>query len=386
MNTRINDRFQTAAEFQDALLNGEQKYTSSISKGNEYYLSGNYHDALTHFEVACELINTNDDLNGKINRCKLLITEEKEQERAERRFQSLRAQTNELFDKKEYEQALSGYKQLLTLRPGDSYYSGQIRICKEKIEKQLCYNQAIEQGNEKLKKEYYEEAILNYQKALQYIENDAYSTKQLQICKEKLYNQAIKQGDTQFKKKDYNNALFYYKQALQYKENDSIVLSKITECKEILDGTKLLPTNEVKPPKNEPVQDLTENAEKKTSKKILRLILFFIIGVVAMVVILFTIGLLSDANTEQKAEKLNSLRIDASIAFDQKEWNKAYRLYIDIMQLDPDDDTGYDNFLHIGILLMESVGACDGNVKDLLTKAKFLKNTSEVNDLLKKCN
>ena len=330
MNIKINERFQKAEEFIDALLNGESRYISAMRKGNEYYTTGNYQDALTHFEAAYQLINTNDDLNTKINRCKLKIVEQADQEKEKERFQTLLTQTAVLFDQKEYKQAVSGYKQLLTIRPGDSFYIEQIRKCEERI-------------------------------------------------KENLYNQAISEGDTLFEKKNYEVAILSYKQALQYKKDDSDALSKITACKENLDSTKILTIKQ-------PESESQKKSSQTSSNKRLRLVLFSIIGFVAVVLIGFAINFLSNSNTEQKAEKLIKLRIDANQAFEEKKWNKAYNLYRDIKKLDPDDETGYNSFLYIGTCLMGSVGACDGNVKDLLTKAKNLKNTSEVNDLLKKCN
>ena len=418
MNIKINERFQTAEEFQDALLNGEQKYTSAILQGNDYYASGNYLDAITHFKAAYQLINTNDELNKKIERCELKISEEKEEEA----FQNLLTQITVQFDKKEYEQALSGYKKLLTYRPGDTHIAEQIRICQEQIneksfnqaindgnaqfeknnyegaitlykvalqykendahcleqiricEKMLKYDQAINEGDAHLNKKKYEDAIKSYKQALQYKENDIYCSEQIRICEERinelLYAKEIKEGNAHFKKKRYDKALLSYKNALHYKENDIDASSKITECKEKLAETKLLTSRGSIP--------IT------SSKKRLRLILFSILGIVVVgVVILFVIAI-RNYGLEQE-EHLMILKIEANDAFADKEWNKAYNLYMEIKKLDPDDETGYDKFLHIGTLLMESVGACDGNVKDLLKKAQNLKNTSKVNELLKKC-
>ena len=87
MSIKSSERFQTAADFEDALLNGEKQYTNAVRQGMAHYESGNYQDALLHFEAACKWINTDDDLNQKINRCKLNIAEREKLEETEPLFQ-----------------------------------------------------------------------------------------------------------------------------------------------------------------------------------------------------------------------------------------------------------------------------------------------------------
>ena len=433
MNIRINERFQTAAEFYDVLLNGEQQYTNAIRRGNEYYASGNYHDALTHFEAAFQLINTNDALNAKINRCRLKITEEEEIEKDRQKIQTLLANTAAWFDIKEYEQALSGYQQLLTFKPGDSDITEKIRICQE----QINYRHAIKKGDAHFKNENFRYAIKSYQQALQFIENDAYCIEQIKICKANLdetiklptgENGPVTQGDKPksdssdnrlrvillsifsivavalivffirnnipektepewiaqyerllstandiYKTENYRLALSEYNQALQLIPPDAKNASRLTSDlnAKINDCEQKISEQEKKAEKEkndlaERERQERERQEKERQDKLEKE--------------------KEQAKREaEAAQKLKTLKRDANIAFDAKNWSRAYTLYQEIKSLDPDDYTGYNNFLKTGKELMAIVG-CDGNVKDLLTKARNLRNTGEVNDLLKKCN
>ena len=90
-------------------------------------------------------------------------------------------------------------------------------------------------------------------------------------------------------------------------------------------------------------------------------------------------------DARQAAQRLQTLKRDAKTAFDAKNWNRAYTLYQDIKKLDANDHTGYNNFLNLATEIMSLIG-CDETVKAHLTKAKNLRNTNEVNDLLKRCN
>jgi len=437
-----------AAEFHDVLLNGEQQYTNAIRQGNEYYASSNYHDALTHFEAAFRLINTNDALNAKINRCKVKIMEEEEIDK----IQTLLTNTTVLFNKKEYEQALSGYQKLLTFRPGDSTFTEQIHICHERIK----YKQAIKEGDAHFKKESFRDAIKSYQQALLYIESDAYCMEQIKICKKNLENtiklptddnDPVKPEDKprwewnprlrmylrvypedklgtsnnrirvillsligivavaligffiwnnipektepewiaqyelhlftandNYKTENYRSALSEYNQALQLipadaknaSELTSALNSKINDCAQKISEQDKKAEKE-KNDQAERDRQAREKQEKERQDQLEK-------------------EKQEQAKREAEvAQKLITLKRDANSAFEAKNWNRAYLLYQEIKNLDPNDYTGYNNFLKIGKEIMAIVG-CDGNVKDLLTKAKNLRNTNEVNELLKKCN
>ena len=91
---------------------------------------------------------------------------------------------------------------------------------------------------------------------------------------------------------------------------------------------------------------------------------------------------INDANIE----KLRITKRDANSAFEQKNWERAYTLYQEVKRLDPNDYTGYNNFLKLAKDMIAIIGGCDNNIKTHLNRAKNLRNTTEVNDLLKKCN
>ena len=87
---------------------------------------------------------------------------------------------------------------------------------------------------------------------------------------------------------------------------------------------------------------------------------------------------------EQEQARLNISR--ANTAFANGNYDEALRLYRLARTVLPQDNTGYNNFLNKAKELIGILGAYDNNVKSLLLNAKGLKNTSEVNELLKKCN
>jgi len=83
-------------------------------------------------------------------------------------------------------------------------------------------------------------------------------------------------------------------------------------------------------------------------------------------------------------EKLNfsELRIEADSVFNLGKFDQAYQLYEKIKHI---DNAGYDKFYNTAKSLYEVDNNCDDNTKMLLEYAKKLDNTSEVNELLNKC-
>ena len=89
---------------------------------------------------------------------------------------------------------------------------------------------------------------------------------------------------------------------------------------------------------------------------------------------------------EQKARDLQTARTNAERAFLNKQYSQALAHYRTIKSLEPGDNSGYNRFLGKAKELAGILGEYDNNVKALLLNAKALRNTSEVNELLAKCN
>jgi len=173
------------------------------------------------------------------------------------------------------------------------------------------------------------------------------------------YEHHLSVGDNYFITQNYSSAISEYNQALllipadsknesDYKNN---LTSKISDCSQKI-------SEQEQQIERERLERLEQEKQAQTEK---------------------------EAESLRATERLGTLKKEANSAFQDKNWNKAYTLYVEIKSLDANDYTGYNNFLKIGKDLMAIVG-CDNNVKDLLTKAKNLRNTNEVNDLLKRCN
>ncbi len=96
----------------------------------------------------------------------------------------------------------------------------------------------------------------------------------------------------------------------------------------------------------------------------------------------------AEAEAEKKRqaeaqEKLRTAKTNAEAAFAAMQWDTALEHWKTIKSLDPDDNTGYNRFLNKAKELAAFIGTYDNaSIKDMLRRAKTLRNTTEVNKLL----
>lgn len=85
--------------------------------------------------------------------------------------------------------------------------------------------------------------------------------------------------------------------------------------------------------------------------------------------------------------QINQLISSANATFTRENpnYDEAFRLYMEAKELGSTDTAGYANFRRKSIELLDILGECDENVRDLLQKAQRLNDTEEVRKELDKC-
>jgi hypothetical protein len=75
----------------------------------------------------------------------------------------------------------------------------------------------------------------------------------------------------------------------------------------------------------------------------------------------------------------------AKMEFENKNFDKALNLFVEIQLERPNDSTGYHLFIDKANRLLQITNKCDSIIKQHLNRAKILHNTQEINDLLNNC-
>jgi tetratricopeptide (TPR) repeat protein len=248
----------------------EDLYANYLSLGDSATLKKSYGPAKIAYEQAL-LVKPNDavararlnSLNGDIVKDSLDAVN---QNKAALYTSYINA-ADKAFNAQSFGVANSGYDSALTVKPGDTYATNQIKEINSVLaEQQRQAQRDIEQQkNEALQKQYtdlinkadqeynsemYEEALQDYGKALEVNKNDQYSKNKINQIKsvvsaKKLklkqdsannvkYVTMIKKADDAFNLKDYTNAKSFYKNALTYRSDDEYSNNRIAEIEQIL--------------------------------------------------------------------------------------------------------------------------------------------------------
>ena len=121
---------------------------------------------------------------------------------------------------------------------------------------------------------------------------------------------------------------------------------------------------------------------KKIKEFLLKPWLLIITGIIGITVILVLVIPKIDFPFPRKVS-VYELKIEADSVFNLGEFEQAYQLYEKIKQ--KNDNAGYDMFYNIAKNMYEIDNKFDGNIKILFEYAQKLDNTTEVNELLNKC-
>lgn len=123
----------------------------------------------------------------------------------------------------------------------DDVYAKSIKPKVDKVKGKLAellkkgYNKEFQDGNNEFGKKNYEEALLHYNRALEFLPDEKDPKKKIAeiekagVNNEKAYLKFRGQGDDAFNKKDIAGAQVSYNKALAYKPNDAYIKGKIAE-------------------------------------------------------------------------------------------------------------------------------------------------------------
>ena len=235
MTPQMIGRFQTAEEFRNTLLTGEQYYNEAIRKGNEYYSSGNYPKALQQYEIAFKWVNSDDNLQKKINRCKLQTDEKIEPRKIEKETKLLPGSTTRQSQRNEIKPQRNHAKDNRKYR---SFIIGAVVLCFAGLlgwylirqsgnEVVINYEVNLQKGEDCFNKGDYECAKQYYvaTKADGYAIGMDEKIKQCEHCLD-----LLNESNRLFENKNYKSAKSKYESLLAINRNDPHAKKQIDIC------------------------------------------------------------------------------------------------------------------------------------------------------------
>ncbi|MCK4661582.1 MAG: hypothetical protein KAT68_01850 [Bacteroidales bacterium] len=234
----------------------EQAYKNAISKGDNLFSTADYTKSKIEFEKALQLKPNESYPKSRINE---IIAKLDELNKLNAEYNKQIALANKDFGAKKYSQAKDFYKAALKLKPSEEYPKNKIteidRLITGIEAQEKEYSNFIAAGNKYFSERDYENAKINYQKALDMKPNEVYPknkiseinnilkqtklAEQKRLENEKKYKEVIVVADKYFNSMDYSTAKISYQEALTYKSDANYPRTQIAEIDKKLKAMQL---------------------------------------------------------------------------------------------------------------------------------------------------
>jgi tetratricopeptide (TPR) repeat protein len=220
----INDLLglmMVAGEMQKALA---ERLQSLLKQGDLQFDREQFEEAKNSYQRALSINSENEQAKNRIQEINQIL----EQRNIDQHYEKLITQADNAFDELLYKEAKSGYEQAIALKQNEAYPKDRLDEVNAILSSQAenaaqlqSYKDAIFQAEVNFEKQFYEEAISFYEKALTFKPGDEKATSKIkeindlmyELANRTLYEKLIKTADRAFKREQFEEALADYQQA-----------------------------------------------------------------------------------------------------------------------------------------------------------------------------
>lgn len=220
-------------------------FQSLIKSGDREFNNKEYLKAKTYYQEALRVKPNDASAKSKLNKTLQIIREEN---RKEEQFFEHIDQADAHYANSELDKALAEYNKALKIFPKDEYALNKkeeiTTTLKNEKEKLDSFNEMVVLGDKLMKSDKLAEAVLQYESALKIYPNNNTVKEKYQDAKNKkeAYDSKVSEFDNLKAKgkefalrKRYDEAIANYQQALELFPNDTEIPAKITELQSLLD-------------------------------------------------------------------------------------------------------------------------------------------------------
>ena len=233
----------------------KKKYDEIIKKANAFFDGGDFTASITEYNNALVVIPNDEFAKKRIELANERIDAKKKE--VEAMLAKLLSAADKEFSDKNYADAKSYYERYLKQRPDNTYAQNQIKECERfllelandeanKAKAEALYKKYMDEGEKAASAKGYDDAIVQFTKALGVKQNDVVAQKRIDdmnkikndlfnmaknqaAAKEKdaAYKEAIERGNSELSAGNFDPAINAYRDALRAKENDKYATDQI---------------------------------------------------------------------------------------------------------------------------------------------------------------
>jgi len=245
LNVKENDALATSKikevekiikDKQEAELK-QKEFDEFVKKGEIFLNAKNYQDAKLNYSKAIKIL-PDAIIEEKLKEIDVLIAENQSASEQQKLFDDAMKLADDLFKANKYEEALSKYEAVNSIK-NSQHANDRINTIKKemadskvKAENEAKFNELVKQGNSFESSEDYQKALVSYKEALT-IKSDPNITKKISELgvlilnaqsdaqKKQAYIDMVDKANVEFNNKNWSQAIDYYKKAKKFSENET---------------------------------------------------------------------------------------------------------------------------------------------------------------------
>ncbi len=222
----------------------QANFDQAITKADDYFEKKEYDQALSEYQKALVIFPGQKKAQDRVDEINLINSNAADKDKL---LATLIKTADELFDKSEYSNSKTKYNEALLLSPGNEHANARIseinKIQTQQQEKENEYNKAIGTADIYFKNQEYSNALTEYQKASLVKPSEQYPANKIaeinsmlegQAAQQNSYDQLIAAADKLFNEGKYEQAKIEYQKALDIKQGEKYPADKIAEINALL--------------------------------------------------------------------------------------------------------------------------------------------------------
>jgi N-acetylmuramoyl-L-alanine amidase len=241
----VKDDNKTAKDKIEEIKKIRAKYKTNIDKADRLFKDKKYTDAKKIYDEAQVLMPKENYPTEKIREIDKLSKPENLPSANEKEYNKILADADALYGQKNYKDALEKYEQCKTLKPGDKSVEGLIALCKKYLADNPAteskFSALLKKGDDLFARKDFENARLAYKEALMVKEGDQAVLQKIEDCDDnieqaqttKKYAEIIAAADKLFNAADYVNARKKYQDAIFLKPSEQYPKDQVSKIEAI---------------------------------------------------------------------------------------------------------------------------------------------------------
>lgn len=215
----------------------DEEYQAAMNKGAELFNQKKYTEALSQYNLASGIKSNEQEPKDKIIAINKILNDQKNADQLEEEYQNFMTEGSGLLANNDLTTALDRYKKAIGVKPGDAAAQVKIneidKLIKDKQDaeqKDKDFSDLVAKGTTSFNAKNYQDAKLQYQKALAIKSDSAIEQKIIDIDKliaenqsateqQALFDKTLKEANNLFASNDYELALSKYQEANSIQES-----------------------------------------------------------------------------------------------------------------------------------------------------------------------